>query len=339
MTVQFRDVRTGQLFEQRARYLLAFDGARSRVAEQIGLPFEGELARAGTAYIMFNADLSRYVAHRPSILHWIFNSQAGFGEIGMGLLRAIKPWNEWIAGWGFDMAAGRAGSVRRRRAREDPHAGRRPRPRGRAGAQVAVVRQPAVRHQLPGRAGLLRWRRRAPAPAEQRPGLEHLDAGRVQPGLEGRLRGQGPRRPGAARLLHPRAGAGRQADRRPGQPVPQGLRRPAGVVRPRQRRPGARRTGQAEGGQPGGRRAARAALRGAGAEEHRVQRARRGAQPALRVRRRAPRPDAGPEEWPRHREVYLQATTRPGAKLPHAWLVGAGRHTGSRPWTSPARDR
>ncbi|KMS84632.1 2,4-dichlorophenol 6-monooxygenase, partial [Streptomyces regensis] len=106
VTVRFRDVRSGYVFEQRARYLLAFDGARSRVAEQIGLPFEGELARAGTAYVLFNADLSRYVEHRPSILHWIFNSKAGFGEIGMGLLRAIKPWHQWIAGWGFDMADG-----------------------------------------------------------------------------------------------------------------------------------------------------------------------------------------------------------------------------------------
>ena len=238
VTVRFRDGRTGHVFTQRARYLLGFDGARSRIADQIGLPFEGELARAGTAYIIFNADLSRYVAHRPSILHWIFNSKAGFGEIGMGLLRAIRPWNEWIAGWGFDIANGRAGPVRRPRARPDPHPGRRPRPRGRDRAQVAVVRQPAARHELPGRPGALRWRRRAPAPAVERAGLEHLDAGRVQPGLEGRVRGQGPRRCRPARLLHPRAGAGRQADRRPGQPVPQGLRRPAGVVRPRQRRPG-----------------------------------------------------------------------------------------------------
>ena len=30
---------------------------------------------------------------------------------------------------------------------------------------------------------------------------------------------------------------------------------------------------------------------------------------------------AGPEEWQRDRELYLQASTRPGAKLPHAWLV------------------
>lgn len=106
VTVRLRDCRTGQVFSQRARYLLGFDGARSRIAEQIELPFEGELARAGTAYIRFKADLSRYVEHRPSILYWIFNSKAGFGEIGMGLLRCIRPWQEWIAGWGFDMAAG-----------------------------------------------------------------------------------------------------------------------------------------------------------------------------------------------------------------------------------------
>lgn len=106
VTVTFRDVRTGHVFQQRARYLLAFDGARSRIAEEIDLPFQGELARAGSAYILFNADLSQYVAHRPSILNWIVNSKAGFGEIGMGLLRAIKPWSQWIAGWGFDMAQG-----------------------------------------------------------------------------------------------------------------------------------------------------------------------------------------------------------------------------------------
>ena len=41
-----------------------------------------------------------------------------------------------------------------------------------------------------------------------------------------------------------------------------------------------------------------------------------------------PDPTVGDEEWPRHPELYLQATTRPGAKLPHAWLVGTdGRRT------------
>ena len=211
VTVLFRDLRTGQSFEQRARYLLGFDGARSRIAEQIGLPFEGELARAGTAYIMFNADLSRYVAHRPSILHWIFNSKAGFGEIGMGLLRAIRPWNEWIAGWGFDMAQGEPDLSdevvldRIRMLVGDPDL------QVELVRNVAVVRQPAARHQLPGRAGVLRRRRGASAPAVERSGLEHLDPGRVQPGVEGRVRGQGPRRPGLLDSYTPeRAPVGRQ---------------------------------------------------------------------------------------------------------------------------------
>ena len=34
-----------------------------------------------------------------------------------------------------------------------------------------------------------------------------------------------------------------------------------------------------------------------------------------------PGPDAGEEQWRRDPQVYLQATTRPGAKIPHAWLV------------------
>ena len=30
----------------------------------------------------------------------------------------------------------------------------------------------------------------------------------------------------------------------------------------------------------------------------------------------------GEEQWPRDRELFAQSSTRPGAKLPHAWLVG-----------------
>lgn len=106
VTVTLRDTVTGATIKRRVRFLVGMDGARSKVAEDIDLPFEGELARAGTAYVLFNADLSRYVERRPSILHWIVNARAGFGEIGMGLLRAIKPWHQWIAGWGFDITAG-----------------------------------------------------------------------------------------------------------------------------------------------------------------------------------------------------------------------------------------
>ncbi len=106
VTVALKDVLTGREYSVRARYLVGADGARSKVAEHIDLPIEGEMARAGTVYVIFNADLSRYVAHRPSVLQWIANPVAGFGEIGLGLLRAVRPWNQWIAGWGFDMSQG-----------------------------------------------------------------------------------------------------------------------------------------------------------------------------------------------------------------------------------------
>lgn len=106
VTVTLRNVNTGYEWQVRCKYLVGADGARSKVLEDAGLKVEGELARAATAYVLFKADLSRYVAHRPSILYWIVTSNAAFGEIGMGLLRAIDPWKRWIAGWGLDMKKG-----------------------------------------------------------------------------------------------------------------------------------------------------------------------------------------------------------------------------------------
>ena len=106
VTVSLRDRTTGREYTMRARYLVGADGARSKVMDDAGLTLEGQLARAATAYVLFRADLTRYAAHRPSILYWIVTSNAAFGEIGMGLLRAIEPWNQWIAGWGFDMTKG-----------------------------------------------------------------------------------------------------------------------------------------------------------------------------------------------------------------------------------------
>jgi 2,4-dichlorophenol 6-monooxygenase len=106
VTVTLRDLQTGRDHSLRARYLVGADGAKSKVMDDAGLKIEGQLARAATAYVLFTADLTRYVAHRPSILYWIVTSNAAFGEIGMGLMRAIRPWKQWIAGWGFNMADG-----------------------------------------------------------------------------------------------------------------------------------------------------------------------------------------------------------------------------------------
>ncbi|CAB4904225.1 unannotated protein [freshwater metagenome] len=99
------DLATGLEYIVRSRYLVGADGARSKIAEHLSLPFEGHSARAATLYTLFDADLTPYVSHRPSILYWLMTQGTGFGEIGMGLLRAVRPWHQWIAGWGFDMSA------------------------------------------------------------------------------------------------------------------------------------------------------------------------------------------------------------------------------------------
>ena len=106
VTAHLQDRISGRRYSMRARYLLGADGARSLIVDQLGLQLEGQLARAATAYVLFHADLTRYAEHRPSILYWLMTPSAAYGEIGMGLLRAIRPWHTWIAGWGIDMNAG-----------------------------------------------------------------------------------------------------------------------------------------------------------------------------------------------------------------------------------------
>lgn len=103
VTSILRDRLSGHEYSIRSRYLVGADGARSRVVDELDLPIEGTMGRAGTIYTLFKADLTQYVAHRPSILHWIMTPGAGYGEIGMGTFRAIRPWTEWIAGWGYDI--------------------------------------------------------------------------------------------------------------------------------------------------------------------------------------------------------------------------------------------
>jgi 2,4-dichlorophenol 6-monooxygenase len=106
VTTLVRDRLTGAEYAIRSRYLVGADGARSKVAADLDLPFEGPGAVGGSMSIIFEADLSRFVAHRPSVLYWMLQPGAEREGVGLGVLRMIKPWHEWMLMWGYEVAAG-----------------------------------------------------------------------------------------------------------------------------------------------------------------------------------------------------------------------------------------
>ncbi|MEQ6247265.1 FAD-dependent monooxygenase [Sulfitobacter sp. HNIBRBA3233] len=103
VTATVRDRLTGQELTIRAKYLIGADGGNSLVAENENLPIEGQMGVGGSMNILFKADLTKYVAHRPSVLYWVMQPGANVGGIGMGLVRMIRPWNEWLIVWGYDI--------------------------------------------------------------------------------------------------------------------------------------------------------------------------------------------------------------------------------------------
>ena len=101
--VLVRDRLTGTTYTIRAKYLIGADGARSKVAADIALPFEGAMDIAGSMNITFKADISAYCEHRPSVLYWVVQPGSNVGGIGAGLVRMVRPWNEWLIVWGYDI--------------------------------------------------------------------------------------------------------------------------------------------------------------------------------------------------------------------------------------------
>ncbi|MEJ8472786.1 FAD-dependent oxidoreductase [Roseibium algae] len=103
VTTTCLDRLTGMEVTIRSKYLVGADGSNSLVAEHADLPFEGKMGVGGSMNILFRADLSQYVAHRPSVLYWVMQPGADVGGIGMGLVRMVRPWNEWLIVWGYDI--------------------------------------------------------------------------------------------------------------------------------------------------------------------------------------------------------------------------------------------
>ncbi|HKR49581.1 MAG TPA: FAD-dependent monooxygenase [Pseudonocardiaceae bacterium] len=328
VTATVEDRRTSRRYTIRAKYLIGADGARSKIVEQLGLPLEGHMARAVTAYVQFEADLSRYVAHRPSVIHFVVSPAASYGEMGLGMLRAVRPWHTWITGWGFDMSAGEP---------DFSEEAVRSRIRGLVGDpeleleivststwyvnQAYATNYSSGRvfcggdavHRHPPSNGLgsntsiqdafnLAWK------------LAYVLQGHADESL---LATYSPERAPVGRQVVLRANKSRMEYAK----VHEALRTvghaedPVAATINRLRDPGpdgvAVRQSLSDALQ----------LKDYELNAHGVELNQRYASPAV-----IPDPTVGEEQWVRDPELYAQATTRPGAKLPHAWLVDERGH-------------
>jgi putative polyketide hydroxylase len=70
VTVSMRDIDSGKARELRGRYLIAADGAHSKVRELLGIRYEGRGSFSNSLTIYFTADLSRWIGdHAWSIIY------------------------------------------------------------------------------------------------------------------------------------------------------------------------------------------------------------------------------------------------------------------------------
>ncbi|OBJ83290.1 FAD-dependent monooxygenase [Mycobacterium sp. 1245852.3] len=101
-TVRYRP--TGDVHQIRAKYVVGADGGRSLIADQLNFRFEGETNLGYALNAWFEADLSKFVAHRPGVLYW--TSYPGRDDLfGSGTFLAVRPWNEWVIQFSYDPAS------------------------------------------------------------------------------------------------------------------------------------------------------------------------------------------------------------------------------------------
>ncbi|WP_227270708.1 FAD-dependent oxidoreductase [Roseobacter weihaiensis] len=106
VTATLRDRLTGEEFDVRAKYMIGADGANSQIVSDLELPMEGKMGLSGSINMLFEADLTEYVAHRPSVLYWVVQPGSDIGGLGIGVVRMVRPWNKWLAIWGYDVEQG-----------------------------------------------------------------------------------------------------------------------------------------------------------------------------------------------------------------------------------------
>jgi 2,4-dichlorophenol 6-monooxygenase len=103
VTATVLDRLSGETYQIRAKYLIGADGGRSKVAEDIALPMEGSMGVGGSTNIVFEADLTKYAEHRPAVLFMVVQPWLGEIGLGIGMVRMVRPWKEWVLHSGYDI--------------------------------------------------------------------------------------------------------------------------------------------------------------------------------------------------------------------------------------------
>lgn len=99
------DRESGEEYLIRAKYAIGADGARSRVAEQVGFPFEGQSALNHMLNAWVEVDLTEHVAYRPAG-QYIMLQPGGDSWVGSGTFVTVVPWKEWVLAREYDPSVG-----------------------------------------------------------------------------------------------------------------------------------------------------------------------------------------------------------------------------------------
>jgi 2,4-dichlorophenol 6-monooxygenase len=100
-----RDRATDESYRIRAKYVIGADGGRSTVADQLAFPLEGEMGLGASMNIWLEADLTKYAEHRPGTLYWMAQPGNDYW-VGAGTWICVKPWTEWVLLCMYDPAQG-----------------------------------------------------------------------------------------------------------------------------------------------------------------------------------------------------------------------------------------
>jgi 2-polyprenyl-6-methoxyphenol hydroxylase-like FAD-dependent oxidoreductase len=93
--VTLRERETEREYKVVCNYLVGADGARSPVIEALGIPIIGRTINSAFN-VHIQADLSKYMKHRPGSLNWILNTEAPHWS-AVGNFRMVRPWSKYIS--------------------------------------------------------------------------------------------------------------------------------------------------------------------------------------------------------------------------------------------------